>query len=439
MELPLEWKFIRSLPDLYLIVNPQLNIVEASDAYLNATFTKREEVVGRGMFEVFTGDENEAAAICVRNVKASFERILINKTTETLLQKYDIRQPEALGGKLEERYWSIINSFVLGENKEVIYLIHRVQDITELIQLKKIGTQQTKLTEELKIRANKMETEIFLRAQEMQKANEKLHHINKELLASELIQSKLAAIVESTDDAIFSKSSTGIVESWNKGAEKLYGYTANEIIGKTTEFLFPTEKMDEYFYIEQQIKNGEPVILSDTQRKHKNGHIIPIAITISPIQNKNGEIIGACSLARSIIEWKSRENMILNQQEAIRKLSIPILQLHDELLMLPIIGILDEERSRQITKHLLNAIRHKRAKMVLLDITGMPSIDAQIANLLIKTIEAAKLMGAKLIITGLSSEVSRTLINIGVDLNKISTLGDLQSGIREANRLTQNS
>jgi rsbT co-antagonist protein RsbR len=130
-----------------------------------------------------------------------------------------------------------------------------------------------------------------------------------------------------------------------------------------------------------------------------------------------------------------REATIRQQQEAIRELSTPVLQLREELLILPMIGALDAQRARQLTEQLLYAIRDKRAKVVVVDITGVPTVDSRVANHLVQTVDAARLMGATLIITGLSAEVAQTLVTIGVDLSKINTIGDLQGGIEEAERI----
>jgi rsbT co-antagonist protein RsbR len=132
---------------------------------------------------------------------------------------------------------------------------------------------------------------------------------------------------------------------------------------------------------------------------------------------------------------QERERVIRQQQEAIRELSTPVLQVRERLLILPIIGVLDSQRARQLTEQLLRAIRANRAKVVVIDITGVPTIDSTVANHLVQTVEASRLMGASVIITGLSSEIAQTLVTIGVDLSKVNAVGDLQGGIEEAERL----
>ena len=130
-----------------------------------------------------------------------------------------------------------------------------------------------------------------------------------------------------------------------------------------------------------------------------------------------------------------RERTIRQQQEAILELSTPVLQLRERLLILPIVGVVDSDRARQLTEQLLRAIRANRAKVVVVDITGVPAVDSKVANHLIQTVQASRLMGATAIITGLSSEVAQALVTIGVDLTKIITIGDLQGGIEAAERL----
>lgn len=132
---------------------------------------------------------------------------------------------------------------------------------------------------------------------------------------------------------------------------------------------------------------------------------------------------------------QERERVIREQQEAIRVLSTPVLQVRERLLILPIIGVIDPQRARQLTEQLLRGIRTNRAKVVVIDITGVPVMDANVANHLVQTVEATRLLGATVIITGLSPEIAQTLVTIGVDLGKMNTVGDLQGGIEEAERL----
>jgi rsbT co-antagonist protein RsbR len=141
----------------------------------------------------------------------------------------------------------------------------------------------------------------------------------------------------------------------------------------------------------------------------------------------------AVTVGVSFVE--ERERVIHEQQEAMRELSTPVLQLRDRLLILPIIGVLDSARARQLTEQLLGAIRDNRATVVVIDITGVATIDRTVANHLVQTVEASRLMGARTILTGLSSEIAQTLVDLDVDLGMMKTVGDLQGGLEEAERL----
>jgi rsbT co-antagonist protein RsbR len=141
----------------------------------------------------------------------------------------------------------------------------------------------------------------------------------------------------------------------------------------------------------------------------------------------------AVTVGVSFVE--ERERVIREQQASIRELSTPVLQVRERLVILPIIGVLDSQRARQLTEQLLSAIQANRARVVVIDITGVASIDVTVANHLVQTVKASRLMGASAIITGLSSGIAQTLVELGVDLSMMRTVGDLQGGLEEAERL----
>lgn len=131
----------------------------------------------------------------------------------------------------------------------------------------------------------------------------------------------------------------------------------------------------------------------------------------------------------------AREREVRQQQQAIRELSTPVLQVRDRLLILPIIGLIDSDRAMQLTEQLLRAIREFRARVVVMDITGVGAVDSRVANHLIQTVDAARLLGTTVIVTGISASIAQTIVTIGIDLSRIQTVGDLQGGIDLADRL----
>src|SRR5215204_1862817 len=127
--------------------------------------------------------------------------------------------------------------------------------------------------------------------------------------AGETLNRHLAAIVESSDDAILSKDLNGIILSWNQGAEKIFGYTAAEVIGKPVTILMPVERQNEEQTILERIRKGERVDHFQTIRKRKNGTLVNISLTISPIKDSSGTIVGASKIARDITEQKHAEEL----------------------------------------------------------------------------------------------------------------------------------
>ena len=159
---------LEASPDSYLVLAPDLTIVAVSDAYLRATMTRREEIVGRGVFEVFTDNPDDPEATGIVNLRASLKRVLAAGRADTMaVQNYDIPRPVAEGGGFEERWWSPVNSPVLGSDGSMIAIIHRVEDVTELIRLEQKGSEH--------------EAEIYHRAQEIQEVNRELRAVNARL------------------------------------------------------------------------------------------------------------------------------------------------------------------------------------------------------------------------------------------------------------------
>ncbi|MBS1506270.1 MAG: PAS domain-containing protein [Bacteroidetes bacterium] len=168
----------RQLPGLFLILKPSLEIADASDAYLAATLTKRNEIVGRSIFDVFPDNPNEKDANGVRNLHQSLMRVLTEKLTDAMaVQKYDIPRPASEGGGFEERYWSPVNAPLFNSQGEIEYIVHRAEDVTEFVRAQKKGEEEDSLSNRL----FQMEVDIIQRSQELQESNLRLREIEKQL------------------------------------------------------------------------------------------------------------------------------------------------------------------------------------------------------------------------------------------------------------------
>ena len=174
-----KWLF-ESVPGLYLILDPALQIVAVSNAYASATMTQREQILGRHIFDVFPDNPNDPKATGEDNLRASLGRVLKFGRPDTMaVQKYDIRRPGT--EEFEARYWSPINTPMVDADGKVQFVIHEVKDVTEFVRLKNLGSEQAKQNEELKSQAGEMEAEIYRRAQEIQETNSQLRDLNDEL------------------------------------------------------------------------------------------------------------------------------------------------------------------------------------------------------------------------------------------------------------------
>jgi signal transduction histidine kinase/ActR/RegA family two-component response regulator len=173
-----------SVPGLYLVLRPNLTIVAASDAYLAATMARRENIVGRNLFEAFPDDPDDPAATGARNLHASLQRVLRNGLPDAMaVQKYAVRRGG--DGNFEERHWSPVNIPVFGADGSLAYIIHRVEDVTDFIRLKQTGGDQQRVAAELLTRSEQMEAEVVQRAQQLQQANDQLRDANEQLATSQ--------------------------------------------------------------------------------------------------------------------------------------------------------------------------------------------------------------------------------------------------------------
>ncbi len=243
--------------------------------------------------------------------------------------------------------------------------------------------------------------------------------------ARRITQAKLLTAM--SQDEIFAEATTiydNYVEALESGTfEALQGYARN-----LSERIIPRG-------VETQEVIGIVLLLRDVlarslfaKYQHDFALLNRILDAYEPAANRI-----ANTVAVSFVQ--ERERTIRQQQEAIRELSTPVLQVRERLLILPIIGVIDPQRARQLTEQLLRGIRTNRAKGVVIDITGVAAMDSNVANHLVQTVEASRLLGATVIVTGLSPEIAQTLVTIGVDLTKMNTVGDLQGGIEEAEKL----
>jgi PAS domain S-box-containing protein len=311
-----------SAPGLYLVLTPALTIVAVSDAYLKATMTKREEILGRGLFEVFPDNPDDPTATGVRNLRASLDRALTHRVPDTMaVQKYDIRRPESEGGGFEERYWSPVNSPVLGADGKVAYIIHRVEDVTAFVQLKQAGSEQHRITEELRTRAAEMEAEVFRRAQQIQEVNNQLRtELEARKRAEEALresEERFRAVAETATDAIVSADNRGHITYFNPGAERIFGYAARDVIGRPLTLLMPQRFHDAHRQgLARFLTTGEARVVGRTVElvgQRKEGTEFPLELSLASW--KAGADTFFTGILRDITERKRAEELLRASEE----------------------------------------------------------------------------------------------------------------------------
>jgi rsbT co-antagonist protein RsbR len=250
-------------------------------------------------------------------------------------------------------------------------------------------------------------------------------------ISDDLLRVMVASV---KDHAIITLDPSGIVSSWNPGAERLKGYRAEEIIGKHFSCFYPPEdiqrgKTEHELKIAAAEGRFEDV---GSWRVRKDGSRFIANVVITALRNQDGQLIGFGKITRDITERKLAEEQISKQAKEILEMSTPIVKIWEGVIIVPLIGTLDTERAQRLTEHLLHRIIETGSLIALLDVTGVPTIDTKSAQHIIETIAAVRLLGAEVVLTGIRPAIAQTLVHLGIDLASVTTRSSLAAGLRYA-------
>lgn len=305
-----------STPGLYLVLTPALMIVAVSEAYLRATMTSREEILGRHLFDVFPDNPDDPTATGVSNLSASLTRVLQHRVPDAMaVQKYDIRRPESEEGGFEERYWSPVNSPLLDKSGNVAYIIHRVEDVTEFIRLKQAGSEQHRITEELRMRAAEMETEIFRRAQQIQEVNSRLR---AELAARGKAEEALRKAADEIRDlynnapcGYHSLDKDGVFLTMNETELTWLGYTREEVVGKLKfPDLLTAESSKRFTENFPAFKAQGWMRGLEFEMIRKDGTTFSVLLNATAIKDTNGNYVASRTTVFDLTERKRAEDAL---------------------------------------------------------------------------------------------------------------------------------
>ena len=245
----------------------------------------------------------------------------------------------------------------------------------------------------------------------------------------------LQLLVEHVKDyAIILLDTEGRVLTWNGGAERLKGWTAEEIIGQHFSRFYPPEDIEKgKTQMELEVAAKEGRFEDEGWRVRKGGTRFWANVVITALRDKNGKLHGFGKVTRDLTARRQAEERIKKQAQEIFEMAVvPVVQVWEGILLVPLIGTLDSPRTQQLMERLLHRVAETSSPVALLDITGVPTIDTQTAQHLVETISAVRLLGAEIVLTGVRPSIAQTLVHLGIDLSNVATRASLAAGLRMA-------
>ncbi|MBT4260311.1 MAG: PAS domain-containing protein [Nitrospina sp.] len=252
--------------------------------------------------------------------------------------------------------------------------------------------------------------------------------VTKQKLLNAEFEGKINAIDKSQGTIEFNMDGTVITS--NDNFLNVLGYSLEEVKGKHHRMFCEEDYANSSDYKEfwEKLNQGE-FNSGEYKRIGKNGGEVFIQASYNPILDLNGKPMKVLKIASDVTEQKRLEAERTKQAALIMEMSTPVMRLWDSILLLPIVGLVDSKRAQLIMETVLQKILDYQAKVIILDIQGVPAVDSAVANRLIKVTKATRLMGCTCIVTGISPEISQALVNLGIELTDILTQSTLKDGV----------
>ena len=284
-----------SVPGLHLVLAPELTIVAVNDAYLRATKTERAAILGRPIFEVFPDNPDDPTATGVANLRASLERVLAGHETDVMaVQRYDIRRPDFEGGGFVERHVSPTNSPVFGADGQLAYIIHRVEDVTDLVRLRRGEGERDRAIRDLSVRS----------------------------------EERYRQLLDAAPDAMVVVDETGCIGFVNHQTVTLFGYTPEELVGQDVALLIPSRfrgghagHVRRYVTTPSSRTMGSGLELFG---RHKDGDEIPIEVSLSPLRSD-----GKLTVSASIRDTRDRKRLEADARLTAQRLTSAVESVQD--------------------------------------------------------------------------------------------------------------
>ena len=376
-----------ALPDILLLKDQDSVFLACSKEYCALLGRSADEIVGKTDFDLFPREDAQ---------RYREEEISVMQTGQTVVAEHLLETTRGA------RYFETIKVPLRDEQDNVFGLLSTERDITA-----------RKLAEQA--------------------------------LAAE--KERLDVTLRSIGDGVITTDTEGVITLINQIAQELTGWSQSEAVGKPLTEVFRVLREDtqepEESPVDRVLQTEQIVTLANhTILVARDGRQRIIADSGAPIRGANGRVLGVVLVFRDItrqeeLEEKARreqmqQQVIDAQRHALQELSTPIIPIMDRIIVMPLIGSIDTLRAKDIMRSLLAGISRYQAKIVILDITGVPFVDSGVAAHLNKTIQAARLKGARTIVTGISDAVAETVVDLAIDWSGIETLDNMQTGLLTA-------
>lgn len=261
-----------------------------------------------------------------------------------------------------------------------------------------------------------------------------LNMMAEELSATTVSSEFIDNILQSMTEPVVVFDPGGRIIAVNRAACKLTGYAGDDLKGFAYQQLFSEPSLHEI------IKRGH-LEVPETRCAALHGESLPVSLSASVLLNKMGELQGVVCVARDLRElrkteeerWQLREAMH-RQSVLLEELSTPLIPISEQIVVLPLIGTVDDSRAKQLCETLLNGIKQLRVQVAIIDLTGVRTLDQAAIQGLLRAIRGVRLLGAEVVLTGIRPQLATALVNLGADIAGIATTGSLQAGIQDAVR-----
>jgi rsbT co-antagonist protein RsbR len=256
-----------------------------------------------------------------------------------------------------------------------------------------------------------------------------LNTLVDDLAASTVSKDYVSNIIESMSDLLLVFDEHGHIKMVNEAAVSLCGYTKSELVGRPIDLLFSDVDI-------AAIVRSAAVIQQETWCRTKAGSTFLVSFSASVMRNRRRALDGVVCVARDLTVARRAEADRLRMQEAIQRhailaeeLSTPLIPISDDIIVMPLIGSLDQSRATRMCEALLDGVVGQRARIVIIDVTGVRAVDAQAVEGIVNAAQALRMVGAEVVLTGIRPDIAVTLVGLGVDLRGIATSGSLQSAV----------